>query len=64
MSYAVMLGVLFLTKNYYAYVIWLPIFTIITNIIRSSYVDKNFPNLKPDGEISKEFKQSLDESRN
>ena len=59
MSYAVMLGVLFLTKNYYAYVIWLPIFTIITNIIRSSYVDKNFPNLKPDGEISKEFKQLI-----
>lgn len=59
LSYAVMLVVLFLTKNYYAYVIWLPIFTIITNIVRSSYVDKNFPNLKPEGEISKELKKSI-----
>lgn len=58
-SYAVMLGVLFVTKNYYAYVIWLPIFTIITNFIRSSYVDKSFPDLKPVGEISAELKQSI-----
>ena len=58
-SYAVMLTTLFITKNYYAYVVWLPIFTIITNLIRSVYVDRHFPELKPKGEISKELKTSI-----
>lgn len=58
-SYAVMLGALFITRNYYAYVIWMPIFTIITNLIRSRYVDRHFPELKPTGEISKELKSSI-----
>lgn len=58
-SYAVMLGALFITRNYYAYVIWLPIFTVITNLIRSAYVDRHYPNLKPKGDISKELKTSI-----
>lgn len=58
-SYVVMLGALFLTRNYYAYVIWLPIFTVITNIIRSRYVDRHYPELKPAGEVSQELKQSI-----
>lgn len=59
LSYAVMLGALFITKNYYAYIIWLPVFTIITNIARLTYVNKNFPGLNPAGEISKELKASI-----
>lgn len=58
-SYIVMLVALVITKNYYAYVIWLPIFTIITNIIRSIYVDRHFPGLKPKGDVSKEVKASI-----
>ena len=58
-SYAVMLGALWLTKNYYAYVIWQPVFTIITNLIRSRYVDRHFPHLKPRGEISTELRRSI-----
>lgn len=58
-SYVVMLGALFVTRNYYAYVIWLPIFTVITNLLRSAYVDRHFPNLKPRGEISKALKDSI-----
>lgn len=58
-SYAVMLVCLFATKNYYAYVIWLPIFTIITNLIRSAYVDRYYPNLKPRGEVSTELRNSI-----
>lgn len=58
-SYIVMLGFLVITKNYYAYVFWLPIFTIITNIIRSVYVNKVFPDLKPKGEISVELRESI-----
>lgn len=58
-SYAVMLGALFLTKNYYAYVIWLPIFTVITNLIRARCVDKHFPELKPRGDVSPELRASI-----
>lgn len=59
LSYIVMLGGLFLTKNYYAYIIWMPIFTIITNILRYLIVQKNFPDLEPEGEISKELRDSI-----
>ncbi len=59
LSYIVMLGCLFITKNYYAYVLWLPIFTIITNLWRSWYVDKSFSELKPQGNINKELKESI-----
>ena len=59
LSYAVMLETLFLTRNYYAYIIWLPIFTTITNVIRLIYVDKNFPGLEPEGEISQELRKSI-----
>lgn len=58
-SYVVMLGCLFVTKNYYAYVIWLPIFTIITNLIRSAYVDRHYPQFQPRGEISSELRHSI-----
>ncbi len=58
-SYIVMLSFLAITKNYYAYIIWQPIFTIITNFIRLVIVDKHFPELKPEGEISKEMKTSI-----
>lgn len=59
LSYAVMLSCLYLTKNYYAYIVWLPVFTIVTNIIRLIYVNKHFPHLKPEGEISEELRQSI-----
>ena len=59
LSYAVMLGSLWLTKNYYAYVIWQPVFTVLTNLLRSWYVDRNFSELKPEGEISTELRKSI-----
>lgn len=58
-SYAVMLASLWFAKNYYAYVIWQPVFTVITNLIRSRYVDKHFPELKPKGEIGPELRRSI-----
>lgn len=59
LSYIFMLGALFLTHNYYAYVIWLPIFTIVTNVVRMSYVNKHFPELRPQGHISQELRTSI-----
>ena len=58
-SYVVMLGCLFLTRNYYAYIIWQPIFTILTNVLRVLYVNKMFPTLKPRGEVDQEIKTSI-----
>lgn len=58
-SYAVMLVSLFLTRNYYAYVIWLPVFTVLTNILRLVFVNRNFPALEPKGNISNELKRSI-----
>lgn len=58
-SYVVMLLSLYLTENYYAYVIWLPVFTVLTNVLRLILVNRNFPNIKPEGEVSAELKQSI-----
>ena len=58
-SYLVMLSTLFFTKNYYAYIIWLPVFTIVTNFVRKFYVDRHYPELKPEGQISEELKESI-----
>lgn len=59
LSYLVMIPMLLLTRNYYCYIIWIPVFTIVTNILRLVYVDKHFPDLKPEGEIDQELKQSI-----
>ena len=59
LSYVIMLGSLAATKNYYAYVIWLPIFTVITNILRLVLVNRSFPDMVPVGEVSPELKKSI-----
>lgn len=59
LSYIVMLGSLMITKNYYGYILWQPIVTIATNLIRSSYVNRLFPILHPEGEIAPELKRSI-----
>lgn len=59
LSYVFMLAFLFLTKNYYFYVIWIPVFTIVTNIVRMVYVNKNYPELKPEGQVEPELKASI-----
>lgn len=59
LSYAVMLGSLIITKNYYAYVIWMPLTTIATNIFQALLANKYFPELKPEGEVEPELKKSI-----
>ena len=59
LSYVLMLGSLAATKNYYAYVIWLPFFTVITNILRLVLVNRSFPDMAPVGEVSPELKKSI-----
>lgn len=50
---------LILFKNYYFYVLLLPISTIINNLIIGIVVSKKFPQFKPQGELSIEEKKNL-----
>ena len=59
MSYVVMLGCLLITKSYYGYILWSPVVTIATNLLRSGYVKKLFPDLKPEGEINADLRRSI-----
>lgn len=58
-SYLVMLVSLVVTKNYYAYVLWLPFFTVGTNILRLYLVNKEFPGIEPEGNVDPELKKSI-----
>lgn len=53
-TYIVQIIALYFVHSYYAYVIFLPIFTIISNIIRSVIVDRMFPEYRCEGNLSKE----------
>lgn len=58
-SYVIMLVCLALTQNYYAYILWLPVFTVLTNLLRMALVNRSFPNMEPSGEVSEELKHSI-----
>ena len=55
----VQFSVLLLTRNYYLYVIFLPVFTAVTNIFNLVIVNKMYPQYKCSGNISKELKRSI-----
>lgn len=46
-------------RNYYLYIIWLPIATIVINVVRSHIVDKKYPDIYCVGEVSQEVKQDI-----
>lgn len=51
--YIIQMVMLILFHNYYAYVVWIPIFTILENFITAIYVNKLYSKLKPEGRIEK-----------
>ena len=55
----VQFSVLLLTRNYYLYIIFLPVFTAVTNIFNLIIVYKMYPQYKCRGNISKELKRSI-----
>lgn len=57
--YVMQIIVLIIFRNYYAYIIWLPISTVITNLVNSIIVDRMFPQYKCKGKISKDLEQSI-----
>ncbi len=57
--YIVQIVSLLVWHNYYFYIIWLPICTIITNVINKIVVDRMFPQYKCEGKVSKELSNSI-----
>jgi len=57
--YIMQIIVMLIFRNYYLYIIWLPVSTIITNIANSVIVDKMFPQYKCRGEIPKEQREAI-----
>ena len=51
--------VLILFRNYYVYVIVIPLTTIMTNLANAFLADKMFPDIKCKGTISKEMKDGI-----
>lgn len=50
-KYLVQILMLVILRNYYAYIIVVPIFNILTNILRGHLVDKYYPQYKARGKI-------------
>lgn len=51
LMYLLQLTALFVFKNYYAYIIWMPVFTIIKNIIEAILSRRYFPQYYCKGEL-------------
>lgn len=52
--YALQVFVLYISANYYLYILILPVYNISTNLINSFIVDKLYPQYKCEGEVSRE----------
>ena len=50
---------LIFTENYYVYIIFLPLSTLIQNLIRSVMVDRMYPQFECRGELEKGFIKEL-----
>lgn len=57
--YAVQIAALFLFKNYYWYILWLPVFTVISNLVTAKVTNKMYPEYQCEGEISKELQTDI-----
>ena len=52
-------AVVVLLRSYYAYLFLIPACTIVNNLLMSHYVDKTYPDLRPEGTISTELRASI-----
>lgn len=50
---------LFFFHNYYIYIIWLPVVTIVTNLANAVIVDKMYPEYECYGNVSKDLEHSI-----
>lgn len=58
-KYIVQILLLLMLKNYYAYIIVVPVFNIITNVIRGCLVDKYYPQYRAKGSIDKKATKKI-----
>lgn len=58
-SWGCQMAALLIFNNYYAYVVFLPLTTILTNIIRLYYARKFFPQYSPRGKVAPELEASI-----
>lgn len=59
LMYVVQVLSMLIWQNYYYYIIWLPICTVLTNIVNKIVVDKMFPQYRCEGRVSKELSDSI-----
>lgn len=57
--YILQIASLFLFRNYYWYILWLPVFTVVFNLVISRITDRMYPDYKCRGEISKEKQNDI-----
>lgn len=57
--YIAQIILLLVTKNYYCYVICIPLFSIAINIVTALYTDKKYPQFKCKGEVDKKEKKEI-----
>lgn len=58
-NWFVQTAALLLFRSYYAYVVFLPISTIVTNFVRLYYAKKYFPQYTPKGKVDPELEASI-----
>lgn len=57
--YILQIVVLLLFRNYYVYIVFLPLSTIATNLARAIFVDKKYPEFKQCGTLPKEERKAI-----
>lgn len=57
--YCIQIVVLIFFRNYYVYIIFLPLATIVINFLRSIIVDKYYPMLHCEGQVSKDIQKGI-----
>ncbi len=56
---AAQIVILLAVHNYYAYLVAIPLCTLLNNLCVSRYVDRNYPEYAPKGRISNELRASI-----
>ncbi|MBQ7148652.1 MAG: oligosaccharide flippase family protein [Pseudobutyrivibrio sp.] len=58
-EYGLQIALLFIFKNYYAYIIVVPVYTVANNIVCAIAATKLCPDYKPSGSLTKEERKDL-----
>ncbi|MCI8387056.1 MAG: polysaccharide biosynthesis protein [Clostridiales bacterium] len=59
LAHALQIVVLLLFKQYYMYILVIPVITVLNNIARAIIIDKKFPQFKGNGTLTKDDKKEI-----